>query len=140
MVPRGGAAAAPTGAATLETRARSPVPARPETGPNTVRAGRAAARPASEDDPALANIKSQKKRIRTNEKARLRNKSVKSALKTSVRKFREAAEAGDRETAAELLRTASRQLDKAHSKGVIHANQAANRKSAMAKKLTTIGS
>jgi small subunit ribosomal protein S20 len=88
----------------------------------------------------LANIKSQKKRIRTNEKARLRNKSVKSALKTSVRKFREAAEAGDRETAAELLRAASRQLDKAHSKGVIHANQAANRKSAMAKKLTTIGS
>ena len=88
----------------------------------------------------MANIKSQKKRIRTNEKARLRNKSVKSALKTSVRKFREAAEAGDRETAAELLRTASRQLDKAHSKGVIHANQAANRKSAMAKKLTTIGS
>ena len=87
----------------------------------------------------MANIKSQKKRIKTNEKARLRNKAVKSALKTSVRKFREAAEAGDRDTALEHLKTASRQLDKAHSKGVIHANQAANRKSAMAKRLTTLG-
>ena len=82
----------------------------------------------------MANIKSQIKRIKTNEKARLRNKSVKSALKTAVRKFREAAEAGDVATATEAMRAASRQLDKAASKGVIHANQAANRKSAMAKK------
>ena len=81
----------------------------------------------------MANIKSQIKRIKTNEKARLRNKSVKSSLKTAVRKFREAAEAGDVETATTAMRTASRQLDKAASKGVIHANQAANRKSAMAK-------
>jgi small subunit ribosomal protein S20 len=83
---------------------------------------------------AVANIKSQIKRIKTNEKARLRNKSVKSSLKTAVRKFREAAEAGDVEQAVALERAASRQLDKAASKGVIHANQAANRKSAMAKK------
>jgi small subunit ribosomal protein S20 len=82
----------------------------------------------------VANIKSQIKRIKTNEKARLRNKSVKSSLKTAVRKFREAAEAGDVESAVALERAASRQLDKAASKGVIHANQAANRKSAMAKK------
>jgi small subunit ribosomal protein S20 len=82
----------------------------------------------------VANIKSQIKRIKTNEKARLRNKSVKSALKTSVRKFREAADSGDAAAATELMRSASRQLDKAASKGVIHANQAANRKSAMAKK------
>ena len=82
----------------------------------------------------MANIKSQIKRIRTNEKARLRNKSVKSALKTAVRRFREAADSGDRETALAALRDASRQLDKAASKGVIHANQAANRKSAMAKR------
>ncbi len=87
----------------------------------------------------MANIKSQKKRIKTNEKARLRNKAVKSALKTSVRKFREAAEAGDRDIALEHLKAASRQLDKAHSKGVIHQNQAANRKSAMAKRLATLG-
>ena len=82
----------------------------------------------------MANIKSQIKRIKTNEKARLRNKSVKSSLKTAVRKFREAADSGDVATATEAMRTASRQLDKAASKGVIHANQAANRKSAMAKK------
>jgi small subunit ribosomal protein S20 len=81
----------------------------------------------------VANIKSQIKRIRTNEKARLRNKAVKSSLKTAVRRFREAAAAGDRETAAAELQVASRQLDKAVSKGVIHANQAANKKSAMAK-------
>ncbi|HVE74430.1 MAG TPA: 30S ribosomal protein S20 [Mycobacteriales bacterium] len=83
----------------------------------------------------MANIKSQIKRIKTNEKARVRNKAVRSALKTGVRKFREAADSGDATTAAELLRTASRQLDKAASKGVIHANQAANRKSAMASRV-----
>ena len=82
----------------------------------------------------MANIKSQIKRIRTNEQARLRNKSVKSSLKTAIRKFREAADAGDVATAAELMKTASKQLDKAASKGVIHANQAANRKSALAKR------
>jgi small subunit ribosomal protein S20 len=82
----------------------------------------------------VANIKSQIKRIKTNEKARLRNKSVKSSLKTAVRKFREAAETGDAAAATTAMQTASRQLDKAASKGVIHANQAANRKSAMAKK------
>ena len=80
----------------------------------------------------MANIKSQKKRIGTNEKARLRNKSVKSALRTNIRKFHEAAEAGDTEKAQELARVATRALDKAVSKGVIHANQAANRKSAVA--------
>jgi small subunit ribosomal protein S20 len=82
----------------------------------------------------VANIKSQLKRIRTNEKARLRNKSVKSSLKTAVRKFREAASAGDKDRAVSELVTASRALDKAVSKGVIHRNQAANRKSAMAKR------
>ncbi|HEV7450587.1 MAG TPA: 30S ribosomal protein S20 [Pseudonocardiaceae bacterium] len=80
----------------------------------------------------MANIKSQLKRIRTNEKARLRNKSIKSSLKTAVRRFREAAAAGEKDRALGELRTASRQLDKAVSKGVIHRNQAANRKSAMA--------
>jgi small subunit ribosomal protein S20 len=82
----------------------------------------------------VANIKSQLKRIRTNEKARLRNKSIKSSLKTAVRRFREAATAGDKDRALAELRTASRALDKAVSKGVIHRNQAANRKSAMAKR------
>jgi len=81
----------------------------------------------------VANIKSQLKRIKTNEKARQRNKAVKSSLKTSIRRFREAVGAGDNTKALEAMRTASRELDKAASKGVIHANQAANKKSAMAK-------
>jgi len=82
----------------------------------------------------VANIKSQKKRIRTNERARLRNQAIKSALRTDIRSFREAAEAGDKDKATEALRAASRSLDKAVSKGVIHKNQAANKKSAMAHK------
>ncbi|MDR1189191.1 MAG: 30S ribosomal protein S20 [Bifidobacteriaceae bacterium] len=86
----------------------------------------------------MANIKSQKKRILTNEKARLRNKSVKSALRTSIRKFDEAAAAGDTEKAQELARAATRALDKAASKGVIHANQAANRKSAVASRAAAL--
>jgi small subunit ribosomal protein S20 len=86
----------------------------------------------------VANIKSQLKRIKTNEKARLRNKAVKSSLKTSVRKFREAADAGNRDAAVQAMTTASRELDKAASKGVIHANQAANRKSAMAKRAASL--
>ncbi len=80
----------------------------------------------------MANIKSQIKRIRTNEAARLRNKSVKSALKTAVRRVRAAADSGDKAAAQTELAVASRSLDKAASKGVIHANQAANRKSALA--------
>ena len=88
----------------------------------------------------MANIKSQIKRIKTNEKARLRNKSVKSSLKTAVRKYRAAADAGDVDTAASLMRDSSKALDKAASKGVIHANQAANRKSAMAKKVAQLSS
>jgi len=86
----------------------------------------------------VANIKSQIKRIKTNEKARLRNKSVKSSLKTAIRRFREAAEAGDPQAATVAMRDASRALDKAASKGVIHANQAANKKSAMAKRAGTL--
>jgi len=77
----------------------------------------------------VANIKSQIKRNRQSEQARLRNKSVKSALKTSIRRFREAVEAGEPERAQELAREASRKLDKAASAGVIHKNQAANKKS-----------
>ena len=86
----------------------------------------------------MANIKSQLKRIRTNEKARLRNKAVKSELKTYVRRVREAVAAGDKDAATNALATASRKLDKAVSKGVIHKNQAANRKSALAKAVGTL--
>ena len=82
----------------------------------------------------MANIKSQIKRVKTNEKRRQRNKSVRSSVRTAVRKFREAMDAGDLDKATELQRAAARALDKAATKGVIHKNQAANRKSAMAKR------
>ena len=86
----------------------------------------------------MANIKSQIKRNKQNEKRHERNKAVKTGLKSAVRKFREAAEAGDKETATTLAREASKKLDKAASKGVIHKNQAANRKSAIAKKAAAL--
>jgi small subunit ribosomal protein S20 len=86
----------------------------------------------------VANIKSQEKRNRTNERRRLRNKSVKSSLHTAVRGFRAAVESGDKDKAAELLASTSRKLDKAVSKGVIHKNQAANRKSGLAAALDKI--
>jgi len=86
----------------------------------------------------VANIKSQEKRNRTNERRRLRNKSVKSSLHTAVRGFREAIEAGDKDKATDLLVSTSRKLDKAVSKGVIHKNQAANRKSGLAAALNNL--
>ena len=80
----------------------------------------------------MANIKSQQKRNITNERRRLRNNSVKSSLHTAIRAFRSAAADGDKDKASELLVSTSRKLDKAASKGVIHKNQAANKKSALA--------
>ncbi len=81
----------------------------------------------------MANIKSQIKRNLTNAKRTERNKAVKSELRTLARSVRTAGEAGDADTATAALQRAARKLDKAVSKGVIHKNQAANRKSAMAK-------
>ena len=83
----------------------------------------------------MANIKSQQKRNITNERRRLRNKSVKSSLHTAIRAFRSAAAEGDKDKASELLVSTNRKLDKAASKGVIHKNQAANKKSALAQAL-----
>ena len=81
----------------------------------------------------MANIKSQIKRIKTNAKRTERNKAYKSELRTWIRKFREAAASGDKDAASAALSLASKKLDKAVSKGVIHKNQAANKKSAMAR-------
>ncbi|MEY4380273.1 MAG: hypothetical protein RLZZ378_676 [Actinomycetota bacterium] len=81
----------------------------------------------------MANIKSQIKRIRTNNKAQDRNVAYRSALKTSIKKFRDSVTAGDKSAIASNLKAAARSLDMAVSKGVIHSNQAANKKSAMAK-------
>jgi small subunit ribosomal protein S20 len=86
-----------------------------------------------EEQGTVANIKSQKKRILTNEKARMRNKAVKSALKTATKKVDAAVAAGDKEAALDAARQATRALDKAASAGVIHKNQAANRKSGLMK-------
>src|SRR5699024_6148755 len=88
----------------------------------------------------VANIKSQIKRNRQNEAARERNRAVRSRLKTSIRRVNEAVTAGDGDKARELARQAGRNLDKAASKGVIHKNQAANRKSAVAKKANSVKS
>ncbi len=87
----------------------------------------------------MANIKSQKKRILTNEKRRVRNKQVRTALKTYIRKFHQAVETGDQDAATQALRVATRQLDRAASKGVIHANNASNRKSSLARQLNSVG-
>ncbi|MFL6061903.1 MAG: 30S ribosomal protein S20 [Marmoricola sp.] len=86
----------------------------------------------------MANIKSQIKRNKQNERAHERNKAVRSALKTAVRKFREAADDGNADDAKKLAADAGRALDKAASKGVIHKNQAANRKSSLAKKAASL--
>jgi small subunit ribosomal protein S20 len=86
----------------------------------------------------VANIKSQIKRNRQNELARERNKSVRSALKTAIRRFNEAVESGNADDAKALASEANRKLDKAATKKVIHKNQAANRKSAIAKKAASL--
>ncbi|HSP60652.1 MAG TPA: 30S ribosomal protein S20 [Ornithinimicrobium sp.] len=87
----------------------------------------------------MANIKSQIKRVKTNAKRTERNRAHKSELRTWIRKFRDAADSGDTTAAEDALKKASTKLDKAVSKGVIHANQAANKKSAMARRFNSIG-
>jgi len=86
----------------------------------------------------MANIKSQIKRIETNRKAETRNRAVRTELKSAVKAVREASSKGDKQAAAEALKNANRKLDKAVSKGVLHKNQAANRKSAIAKKVSSL--
>ncbi|AZH78777.1 MULTISPECIES: 30S ribosomal protein S20 [Microbacterium] len=86
----------------------------------------------------MANIKSQIKRNKTNEKARERNKAVKSELKTLIRTTRTAVAAGDKSAAEAGLKKAAVKLDKAVSKGVLHKNQASNRKSALAKQVSAL--
>jgi small subunit ribosomal protein S20 len=86
----------------------------------------------------VANIKSQIKRNKTNQKAQDRNRAVKSEVRTAVRSAREAIQAGDKDKATAAVKTATRKLDKAASKGVIHKNQAANRKSAISKQAAAL--
>lgn len=86
----------------------------------------------------MANIASQIKRNRQNERARLRNKGHRSALKTELKRFETAVESGDAEVARERFRRAQHELDRAASKGVVHANFAANKKSSMARQLASL--
>lgn len=86
----------------------------------------------------MANIKSQKKRIITNEKARMRNRAVKAELKTATRHVKDAVAAGDGKAAYAFAVAACRLMDKAASKGVIHKNQAANRKSGIMQLANTV--
>lgn len=88
----------------------------------------------------MANIKSQKKRIKTNEKARLRNRAIKSELKTATRAVQDAVSAHDAAAAQEKALAANRLFDKAVSKGIIHKNQAANRKSGITKLANSVAS
>ena len=83
----------------------------------------------------MANIKSQKKRILTNEKRRVRNKDARTALKTQIKQFHQALASQDADAARAALQSAGKELDRAASKGVIHSNNAANRKSSMARML-----
>jgi small subunit ribosomal protein S20 len=86
----------------------------------------------------VANIKSQIKRILTNKKSQDRNKAVKSEVKTAIRATRTAIATGDKAAATAALLVASTKLDKAASKGVIHMNQAANKKSSIAKQVNAL--
>ncbi|MBE0417690.1 MAG: 30S ribosomal protein S20 [Coriobacteriia bacterium] len=86
----------------------------------------------------MANIKSQKKRVLTNAKAHERNKSVKSEIKTAVKKVDTAIAEGDGAAATTAAQEASRLLDRAATKGVIHKNQAANRKSGIVKRASEV--
>jgi small subunit ribosomal protein S20 len=88
----------------------------------------------------MANIKSQIKRNRQNEKRAERNKTVRTALKTSTKKVRTAVSAGDAEAATAQQREAARALDKAVAKGIVHKRTAARRKSRLAKATTSVAS
>ncbi|MCS7458518.1 30S ribosomal protein S20 [Paenibacillus doosanensis] len=86
----------------------------------------------------MPNIKSAIKRVKVSEKRRLRNASHKSALRTAVKSFETAAASNNVETAQAALIAASKKLDKAATKGLIHKNAAARKKSRLAKKLNAI--
>ena len=86
----------------------------------------------------MANIKSQKKRVLTNEKAHLRNVAVKSGLKTAIRATREAIAAGDKAAADAAYKTAVKAVDQAVNKGLLHKNNAARKKSSMTLKLNKL--
>lgn len=86
----------------------------------------------------MPNIKSAKKRVKVIETKTLRNKMLKTALRTSVKKYEAALEAGDKALAAETYKAATKKLDKAVCQGIIHKNTAARKKSQFTKKLNSL--
>ena len=86
----------------------------------------------------MSNIKSATKRVLLTQKAAARNKASRSLLKTNIKKFDAAASAGNRESAQQAYRTAVKTVDRAATKGLIHKNKAARRKSALTKKLNSL--
>ena len=86
----------------------------------------------------MANIKSAKKRILVNRTKALQNQMIKSQLKTAVKKFVAAVDANDKALASELYRVAVKKIDQAVAHGILHKNNAANKKSAFAKKLNAM--
>ncbi len=86
----------------------------------------------------MPHSRSAKKRVRQNEKARMRNKAEKSAMRTQVKKVKKAIEAGDLEQAEKELPAAMKRLDKAARKNVIHPNTAARRKSRLQRDLNRL--
>ena len=83
----------------------------------------------------MPNIKSAKKRVLVNEKKTQQNKAIKSALKTQIKKFLAAVSAGNKEEATAIYPVTVSAIDSAASKGIIHKNNAANKKAKLAKKL-----
>ena len=79
----------------------------------------------------MANIKSAKKRILVNQAKALQNQMVKSQLKTVIKKFNAAVDAGDKAQASELYKLAVKKLDQAVAHGILHKNNVAHKKSAL---------
>ena len=87
----------------------------------------------------MPNTASAKKRLRQNEKLRLRNRAAKSSMRGQIRKLRDAVKAGDSEQAQAELKAAQKKLDKAASKNLIHKNAAARTKSRLVKLVKSVG-
>lgn len=83
----------------------------------------------------MPNIKSQKKRVLTNEKSRLRNQDIKSRLKTYMKQAEDALNGSDKAAAESAVSTAVSEIDRAKRKGTIHANSAARKKSSLTRRI-----
>jgi len=86
----------------------------------------------------MPNIKSQKKRVKTNEKKRAFNSAFKSSMRTAIKKVKVAVENNDKEAAATALAFANKKLDKANTKGILHKNSVSRKKSTLQKLVNSL--